>query len=240
MAADPTKENLAALDELVKKGRGDFSAEDQEKLLSGLAGAQMRTGRSAEATTLLEELAKTPGHRNDLRLRLTLFDLAVKRDDGPAVDKVLEEIHEVEGGSGAYYGLGQALRSIYLARKNPKEAKEDLDEAWQALDRAANLQPNWSVLELARADVAELGGDAEGNDPTPQGGRPSGTRPRQRIGHSAPGRSAEPAATLRRGRCVYRTAAAIAADQFAFGPACRQCGLEPKCGPSGKSTANGG
>jgi cellulose synthase operon protein C len=131
-------------------------------LLSGLAGAQMHAGNSAEATTLLEELAKTPGHRNDLRLRLTLFDLAVKRDDGPGVDKVLEEIHEVEGGSGAYYGLGQALRSIYLARKNPKEAKEDLDEAWRALDRAASLQPNWSVLELARADVAELGGDAEG------------------------------------------------------------------------------
>jgi len=162
LAADPTEEKLAALDDLVKKDRGGFSADDQEKLLSGLAGAQMRAGRSSEATTLLEELARTPGHRNDLRLRLTLFDLAVKRDDGPAIDKVLAEIHEVEGGAGAFYGLGQSLRFLYLARKNPKDAKDHLDEAWRALDRAANLQPNWAALELARADVAELGGDPEG------------------------------------------------------------------------------
>ena len=162
LAANPTKENLVALDELVKKDRSGFSPEDQEKLLSGLAGAQMRAGRTPDATKLLEELAQTPSRRNDLRLRLTLFDLAVKRDDGPAIDKVLAEVREVEGGAGAYYGLGQALRGIYLARKNPKDAKEDLDEAWRALDRAANLQPNWSVLELARADVAELSGDPEG------------------------------------------------------------------------------
>jgi cellulose synthase operon protein C len=162
LAADPTKENLAALDILAKKDRSSFNAEDQEKLLSGLSGAQMRAGQPAEATTMLEELARTPGHRNDLRLRLTLFDLAVKRDDGQAVDKVLAEVREVEGGAGAFYGLGQALRLLYLARKNPKEAKDDLDEAWRALDRAANLQPNWAALELARADVAELSGDPEG------------------------------------------------------------------------------
>ena len=190
----PDEGNLAALDELVKKDRSGFSPEDQEKLLSGLAEAQMRAGRTAEATTLLEELARTPGHRTDLRLRLTLFDLAVKRDDGPAVDKVLAEIHEVEGGAGAYYGLGQALRSIYLARKNPKEAKDDLDEAWQALDRAADLQPNWSAVELARADVAELGGDPEGMIQHLKEAVHLEQGPGQRVGHPAPGRSAEPAA----------------------------------------------
>ena len=42
LAADPTKENLAALDELVKKDRGNFSGDEQEKLLSGLAAAQLR------------------------------------------------------------------------------------------------------------------------------------------------------------------------------------------------------
>ncbi len=162
LAADPTKGNRVALDELVKKDRGNFSVEDQEKLISGLAAAESRASRTTEATTLLEELAKTPGHRNDLRLRLTLFDLAVKRDDNSAVDKVLDEIHEVEGGAGAFYGLGQALKCLYLAKKNPKDAKQNLDEAWRALDRAANLQPNWSVLELARADVMELSGDTEG------------------------------------------------------------------------------
>ena len=96
----------------------------------------------------MEELAKTTGHRNDLHLRLTLFDLAIKREDGAAVDKELKEIREVEGGPGAYYGLGQALRVIYLAKEHANEAKDDLDEAWQALDRAANLEPNWAALEL--------------------------------------------------------------------------------------------
>ena len=173
LAADPTPEHLAALDELVKKDRTGFSADDLDRLLSGLADAEIQAGRHAEATALLEELERTPAHRTDLRLRLALFDLALRRYDDAtdeaarkerldAVDKTLKDIREVEGDRGAYYELGEGLRSTHLARANPKDARRSLDEAWAALDRAADLQPGWSAVEFARADVAELGGDPEG------------------------------------------------------------------------------
>ena len=173
LAANPTPERLAALDELVKKDHSSFSAEDQDRLLSGLADADIRAGRNDEAAALLEELSRTPAHRTDLRLRLALFDLALHHYDEASddagrkgrldvVDNTLKEIREVEGDRGPFYELAQGLRSTHLARLNPKDARHSLDEAWAALDRAADLQPNWSAVEFARADVAELGGDIDG------------------------------------------------------------------------------
>ncbi len=75
LAAVP-KPDLAALDAVVKKDRANLRGEDLEKLLGGLAEAEARAGQTDEAGRLLEELAKAPGRRNDLHLRLTLFDLA--------------------------------------------------------------------------------------------------------------------------------------------------------------------
>jgi tetratricopeptide (TPR) repeat protein len=161
LAAEPTAANLTELDALVKKDRAGFDADAQDRLLSGLAEAEIRADRPAEAAALLKELAATPAHRTDLRLRLTLFDLALRSKDPGELDKALEEIREVEGGRGAFYELGQGLRSIHLARQDQGGARKALDEAWRALDRAAELQPDWSAVELARADAAELGGDPE-------------------------------------------------------------------------------
>jgi tetratricopeptide (TPR) repeat protein len=173
LAVDTTPEHLTALDTLVKQDHSGFSADDQEKLLSGLAEAEIQAGRTADAAGLLEELKRTPAHRADLRLRLTLFDLALRFYDEaktdaareerlPNVDQALKDIREVEGDRGAFSELGQALRSTHLARRNPTDSRRSLDDAWAALDRAADLQPNWSAVEFARPDVAELGGDPEG------------------------------------------------------------------------------
>jgi tetratricopeptide (TPR) repeat protein len=162
IAADPSKENLDALDALIKRDHDSFTADEQDRLLTGLAEAQIRAGRPAGAAPILRELAARPERRSDLRLRLTLFDIALQYGELAEVDKTLTDIRDVEGGPGAYYELGQAMRLTRLARENPKDARADLDEAWKALDRAWALQPDWSAVELSRADVAELGGDPEG------------------------------------------------------------------------------
>ncbi|HVS37046.1 MAG TPA: hypothetical protein VMS17_15910, partial [Gemmataceae bacterium] len=173
LAAEPTPERLAALDALNRQDRTGLGADDLDKLLSGLSDAAIRAGRLDSAAALLQELARTPAHRSDLRLRLALFDLALRGYDDAAddagrmerlaaVDKTLKDIREVEGDRGPYCELAQGLRSTHLARSNPKESHRFLDAAWAALDRAADLQPNWSAVEFARADVAELGGDPEG------------------------------------------------------------------------------
>ncbi len=161
LAAVP-KPDLAALAAVVKKDRTNLRGEALEKLLGGLAEAEARAGQSDEAGRLLEELAKAPGRRNDLHLRLTLFDLAVRRHDDDAMEMNLKAIREVEGGEGPYYGLGQALRSIDLARSGKPGRAAALDDAWRALDRAAALRPDWSAVELARADVDDLSDDPEG------------------------------------------------------------------------------
>ncbi len=74
----------------------------------------------------------------------------------------LKAIREVEGGEGPFYGLGQALRSIDMARSGKPGRAAALDDAWGALDRAAALRPDWSAVELARADVDDLSDDPEG------------------------------------------------------------------------------
>ena len=161
LAAGP-KPDLAALAAVVKKDRANLRGEELEKLLGGLAEAEAQAGQTDEAAKLLEELAKAPGRSNDLHLRLTLFDMAVRRHDADAMETSLKAIREVEGGEGAFYGLGQALRAIDLARSGKPGRAAALDDAWRALDRASALRPHWSAVELARADVDDLSDDPEG------------------------------------------------------------------------------
>jgi tetratricopeptide (TPR) repeat protein len=151
-----TAKALAKLEE----GRETFPPADQSKLLDGLAEARYVTGEPAEARRLWEEMARLPTSRDDLRLRLLLFDLAMKEGDEKGVDKTLADIYAVERGQGAYHRFGQALRLIDLAKKG-KADKEALNEARLLLDQAANMRPTWSRIALARAEIEELRGNPE-------------------------------------------------------------------------------
>jgi Tfp pilus assembly protein PilF len=149
------REALAALE----KDAGKLPADDQPRLLSGLAEAQYTVGDSVAALALLEKLAELPQHKSDLRLRLVLFDLALKSGEESRIQGALESIRSAEGGTGTYYLFGQALRDLWIARD--RKHPDKLNSARAFLARVEESRPQWSRLLLARADAEELSGDPE-------------------------------------------------------------------------------
>jgi tetratricopeptide (TPR) repeat protein len=158
--AEKGAEARAALTAL-SKGADRFNEEDQARLLGGLASAQFRLGHGDEARALWERLAALPRQRSDLRLRLLLFDLALKDGDEAKMEKALEDIRKVEQSSGAYYRYGQALRLIWRVKNNKIDKAEGVAKARAELDRVLTQRPSWPPVFLARAELAELNGNPQ-------------------------------------------------------------------------------
>ncbi|MBY0232176.1 MAG: tetratricopeptide repeat protein, partial [Gemmataceae bacterium] len=142
------------------KDRGKFSEEEQGRLLGGLADIALRDKRAPEARRLWQDMAALPRYKDDLRLRLVLFDLALKADDEPGMKDALSAIAGIERGTGVYESYGKALLAIWHCKK-AKDAGERgrfLDSARQELDRVQAARPSWPALYLARGDAADLAG----------------------------------------------------------------------------------
>jgi tetratricopeptide (TPR) repeat protein len=153
--ANRRRDALAALG----NDAGKLPAGDRARLLAGLAEAQYLAGDAAAARASLDELAQLPDHKDDLRLRLVLFDLAVKSGDTARIQSALEAIHAAECGSGPYFLFGQALRDLWLARG--RQQPERVASARALLAEVEAARPQWSRLYLARADAEEQAGDPE-------------------------------------------------------------------------------
>ncbi|MBL8798796.1 MAG: tetratricopeptide repeat protein [Planctomycetia bacterium] len=143
----------AALKRLVEQPH-QFTAEDQGKLLRGLAGCQLRLGNTAEARRLWTKAAEQAP--NDLGLKLVLFDLALQAGDDAAMQRWLKEVESIEGRDGSLWRYGQACRLIRQARE---QQADTLEEARSLLAQAAQHRPGWSRVPLALADVAVLARD---------------------------------------------------------------------------------
>lgn len=145
------------------EGASGASAEDQAKLLSGIADLLYRQGDAAGATKLWQTLATLPRHKTDLRLRLLLFDLAMKDNDDARMRATLADIRAVEGDGGSYHRYGQALHLIWQARKDSaaETRTRQLQQARQSLDAVLTQRPSWPPVFLARAEIAELNGNPE-------------------------------------------------------------------------------
>jgi tetratricopeptide (TPR) repeat protein len=153
---EEAREAISALADKVE----NLSEDDRGRLWGGLGDFQSVLGNLAEARRLFERVAELPRRRTDLRIRLVLFDLAVKADDREGLDHALESIGSIEGKQGAYYQYGQALRRLWQVRKLEDEEKrrEGLDEVRAHLDRALAQRPSWPAVFLARAEMHQLGG----------------------------------------------------------------------------------
>lgn len=151
------KRRREALAALAKDG-DKLPSDDRARLLAGLAEAQYLAGDAAAARALVDELAALPAYKNDLRLRLVLFDLALKAGDAARMQAALESIQSAEGRAGAYTYFGQALRDLWLARQRNNDP-EKIKSALALLQQADQAWPNWSRMYLARAEAEELAGD---------------------------------------------------------------------------------
>jgi tetratricopeptide (TPR) repeat protein len=135
-----------------------FKAEDQARLLRGLASAQYRLGNTTQARELWTRLAKQPSSAHDLELRLVLFQLALQAKDRAAMKQLQSEMETIEGGPGPFGRLCEATRLIQEAKEGRRET---LTQAQTLLELAAAQRPTWTTVILAKADIEDFKGDFE-------------------------------------------------------------------------------
>jgi tetratricopeptide (TPR) repeat protein len=132
--------------------------DDQAQLLSGIADILHRLEREGDARRLWQKMAGLPHYTRNLRLRLLLFDLALKAGDAAGVDQALEDIQSAEQSTGVYYRYGTALKLIAEAKKQ-KAGGALIRQAREQLDLVAAQRPAWAPVFLARAELSELNGN---------------------------------------------------------------------------------
>lgn len=145
----------------MEKDAAQLAETDRPRLLGGLAGVYLRLGDSAAAERLWQQVAQQ--QPNNLVVRLLLFDLALGAKSTAAMDRVLAEIHNIEGENGAYWRYAEAALRIQKARPADKEqltesGKRLLREARQHLVEAAKERPSWSRIPALEAGIDELEG----------------------------------------------------------------------------------
>jgi tetratricopeptide (TPR) repeat protein len=150
----PKDEAGPALAQL-ETGAEKFSAEDQARLLSGLAEAQYAIGDVPHAVALWEKLAAQPEQASNLRLRMLLFEVALQQGDDPAMQRLIGEVKRLDAGDGVTWRYAEAARLLWLARKGQKEA---LAQAQPLLDSVVAKRPAWAPGLVARAELEDLRG----------------------------------------------------------------------------------
>jgi tetratricopeptide (TPR) repeat protein len=145
-------------------GADKFSESDRGRLLGGLAYIHLQADDPAGARVLWRKVADLPLYRTDLRLRMLLFDLAVKTDDAAGMEQALADIRAVERREGTFVQYGRALRLLWVLRKKKEKGEPpgpELAEARLLLGQVLAQRPNWPAVYLARSRVHELDGNPE-------------------------------------------------------------------------------
>ncbi len=127
-------------------------------LVRGLAELQARIGNAKDAIRLWRQVAVAAPH--DLNVRQVLFDLAVGADDKAEIDRVLAEVHAIEGPEGALWRYDEAVLQIEASRKGGD--REGLLTARARLAEIAKIRPNWARVPMALATIDEVEGNIDG------------------------------------------------------------------------------
>ncbi len=139
----------------LERDSASFSNDGQAQLFHALAEAHKRLGDAAAAERLWAEAAKRrPG---DLRVRVSLFDLALQAGDETAMQRRLKEIQDIEGGA-----IAMGCEAAWLlARAAAANEKDSLTKARALVTQAVALRPGLPMLLLREAQLAELEGQPD-------------------------------------------------------------------------------
>lgn len=144
-----------ALREMAQSG-SDLSPSDQLVLYAGLSELALTIEDFDEAERLISLVAER--QPNDLRVRLLLFDLAVRAGKTDALERVLAEVQRIEG-TGPLWHYGQAVR---LAVTAESQKRRDLHvQAREHLREARIKRPAWSRVPLLAAQISDADGDEQ-------------------------------------------------------------------------------
>ncbi|GAB6184689.1 tetratricopeptide repeat protein [Thermopirellula anaerolimosa] len=153
VGTDAAPEQLdAGLSEIAAQGES-LPAAERQRLLNSLTVYAIQADRIELAKRFCRELSSLAP--NSLRVRLLLFDLAIRAQDYQTVEPVLDEIAKIEG-RGPLWNYG---RAVYLFLKSKGEDRAALRSALGHLDQAAAQRPNWARLQSLRGIIYEQLGD---------------------------------------------------------------------------------
>lgn len=128
-----------------------FSDSDRDRLERELGAAYARIGRDRDARKVWTRLAER--RKDDLTVRLFLFDLAMLRKDYVDAERAIEEVRRVEARGGPLHDYGKARLLMARAEQSP-EAGKLLTEAGGLLAMAGARRPDWAQVPLAEAEIA--------------------------------------------------------------------------------------
>jgi tetratricopeptide (TPR) repeat protein len=135
---------------------GRLSPEEQARLLRAAADALGRLGDDEAAARLWGKLAAR--FPMDLHSRLVLLDRALERRRDEAVDRLIADLHHIEGEEGVLWRYGTDAR---LMARAGREDPAPLAEARKYLAEIERRRPDWPRGSLLAAALARAGGDAD-------------------------------------------------------------------------------
>ena len=133
----------------------DFPDDEQQRLYRRLASLSLQLGDFEQAERLCRLVAEE--ELNDLRIRLLLFDLALRSGNDESLQGLLQDVRRIEG-SGPLWRYGEATRLIMLAQRGEGDG---LDKARAHLTEARVARPAWSRIPLLASKIDELENDEE-------------------------------------------------------------------------------
>ena len=145
----------AGLREL-SKNLGAFDKKRQTELKAGLAVWTLVIGDDEECRRLCMAVAEE--QPANLRVRLLLFDLALRANDPVAMKSILKEVYGIEQ-SGPLWHYGEAVRLVLEARR--EGLKDFYEEAKRHLLDAQLARPAWSRIPALLAQIDHETGDEE-------------------------------------------------------------------------------
>jgi tetratricopeptide (TPR) repeat protein len=152
----PDQDAARSLDKL-GQDVGKFRAEDQQRLLRGVAEAYAQRGALAEAQSLCQQWGVQQPH--SLESRIVLLDLALRAGNEAAMQHQVQEMRRIEGQEGTLWRYGEVCRLLWRAEN--KGDKAVLGQAKTLVSEIARRRGTWSRVPLCEARIEDNLGNPE-------------------------------------------------------------------------------
>lgn len=133
-----------------------FSPDERARLFQGLGTALNQAGAPRDAIRMGLRLGELPAFQNDLRVRLSVLDLALSAGDRQAAEQAVAEIRRIEGNEGPAARFAEAQVLLAAGRRGEPA---DLGRVRSLLELASAARGSWPAVHVATAELEELQGN---------------------------------------------------------------------------------
>lgn len=135
---------------------GPFTPAERYQLFAGLGETFARLNRPAEAIAFYRQAAAA--NPFDVAPRVNLFHLALRTEDAPLQEQMLNEIEALDGPASPVRDVCAITRDLKSIKPGDTGRVEELRER---LKTVGDKRPNWSPVEVLVADLDLISGRAD-------------------------------------------------------------------------------